>query len=59
MRREGVRQGILTVHQDNGSPMKNSAYLAKLADLGIRPSCSRPGARDDNAYAESLVRSCT
>lgn len=56
--REGVPHGTLVVHQDNGSPMKGSTYLAKLADLGIRPSYSRPGVSDDNAYAESLFRTC-
>lgn len=56
--REGLPHGALIVHQDNGSPMKGSTYLAKLADLGIRPSYSRPGVSDDNAYAESLFRTC-
>lgn len=58
VRREGVPHGVLVVHQDNGSPMKGSTYLAKLADLGIKPSYSRPGVSDDNAYAESLFRTC-
>lgn len=58
VRREGVPHGVLVVHQDNGSPMKGSTYLAKLADLGISPSYSRPGVSDDNAYAESLFRTC-
>lgn len=56
--REGVPNGTLVIHQDNGSPMKGSTYLAKLAELGIRPSYSRPGVSDDNAYAESLFRTC-
>lgn len=56
--REGVARDVLVVHQDNGSPMKGSTYLAKLADLGIRPSYSRPGVSDDNAYAESIFRTC-
>lgn len=56
--REGVPRGVLVVHQDNGSPMKGSTYVAKLAELGIRPSYSRPGVSDDNAYAESLFRTC-
>ena len=50
--REGVPHGVLVVHQDNGSPMKGSTYVAKLAELGVRPSYSRPGVSDDNAYAE-------
>jgi putative transposase len=58
VRREGVGKGVLVIHQDNGSPMKGSTYLAKLAELGIRPSYSRPGVSDDNAYAESLFRTC-
>lgn len=58
VRRENVPHGVLVVHQDNGSPMKGSTYLAKLAELGIRPSYSRPGVSDDNAYAESLFRTC-
>jgi transposase InsO family protein len=56
--REGILGQPLVIHQDNGSPMKGSTYLAKLADLGIRPSYSRPGVSDDNAYAESLFRTC-
>ena len=56
--REGTPNGTLVIHQDNGSPMKGSAYLAKLAELGICPSYSRPGVSDDNAYAESLFRTC-
>ena len=56
--REGVPHGVLVVHQDNGSPMKGSTYVAKLAELGITPSYSRPGVSDDNAYAESLFRTC-
>ena len=58
VRREDVPHGVLVIHQDNGSPMKGSTYLAKLAELGIRPSYSRPGVSDDNAYAESLFRTC-
>lgn len=56
--REGIAGEPLVIHQDNGSPMKGSTYLAKLADLGIKPSYSRPGVSDDNAYAESLFRTC-
>lgn len=58
VRREGVGKDVLVIHQDNGSPMKGSTYLAKLAELGRRPSYSRPGVSDDNAYAESLFRTC-
>ena len=56
--REAVPHGVLVVHQDNGSPMKGSSYVVKLAELGVRPSYSRPGVSDDNAYAEALFRTC-
>lgn len=56
--REAIQGQPLVLHQDNGSPMKGSTYLAKLAELGVRPSYSRPGVSDDNAYAESLFRTC-
>jgi len=58
VRREGAAGSVLVIHQDNGSPMKGSTYLAKLAELEIRPSYSRPGVSDDNAYPESLFRTC-
>ncbi len=41
--REGAAGQMLVIHQDNGSPMKGSTYLAKLHDLNITPSYSRPG----------------
>jgi transposase InsO family protein len=56
--REGNAGRPLVIHPDNGSPMKGSTYLAKLAELGLKPSYSRPGVSDDNAYAESLFRTC-
>ncbi len=56
--REGVAEGVLVLHQDNGSPMKGSTFAAKAAELGVTLSYSRPGVSDDNAYAESLFRTC-
>ena len=46
----------LILHSDNGSPMKCYTLQAKLADLGITPSHSRPRVSNDNAYSESLFR---
>ena len=46
----------LVLHADNGSPMKSYTLQAKLADLGITPSHSRPRVSNDNAYSESLFR---
>ena len=48
----------LVLHADNGSPMKGATMLATLEKLGIMPSFSRPRVSNDNAYAESLFRTC-
>lgn len=54
--REGVQRGEVTLHSDNGSPMKGATMLATLQDLGVVPSFSRPSVSNDNPYSESLFR---
>ena len=49
---------MLVLHSDNGSPMKAYTMLAKLDALGIEPSFSRPHVSNDNAYSESLFKTC-
>ena len=55
-----LREGIArqrepwVLHADNGSPMKS----ATLQWLGVQPSHSRPRVSNDNAYAESVFRTC-
>lgn len=44
------------LHSDNGSPMKAFTMRAKLEQLGIKPSYSRPRVSNDNAYIESMFR---
>jgi transposase InsO family protein len=46
----------LVLHSDNGAPMKASTMKAKLEELGIVPSYSRPRVSNDNPYSESLFR---
>ncbi len=46
----------LVLHADNGSPMKSQTMQAKLYDLGIVSSHSRPRVSNDNPYSESLFR---
>jgi transposase InsO family protein len=46
----------LSLHSDNGSPMKGATMLATLQKLGVAASFSRPGVSDDNAYSEALFR---
>jgi len=53
---EKVRDGDVTLHSDNGSPMKGSMMLATLQMLGIVPSFSRPSVSNDNPYSESLFK---
>jgi transposase InsO family protein len=55
-RREGVERNQLTLHQDNGAPMKCGTFLAALQWLGVAASFSRPGVSDDNPYSESNFR---
>lgn len=54
--REGILPDQLTVHSDNGAPMKGVSMLSMMQMLGIVPSLSRPGVSDDNPYSEALFR---
>jgi putative transposase len=53
---QGVTVDQLVLHADNGSAMKGNTMLAKLQQLGVMPSFSRPSVSDDNAFAESVMR---
>ena len=46
----------LTLHADNGGPMKGATMLATLERLGVFPSFSRPRVSDDHPYSEALFR---
>ena len=62
MRRASLAEGLagraLVLHSDNGSAMKGATMLATLEHLGVATSFSRPRVSNDNAYAESLFRTC-
>jgi transposase InsO family protein len=55
---EGCIGQPLILHADNGSPQKGATLMATLDQLGVRPSYSRPRVSDDNAYSESIFRTC-
>ncbi len=56
-RDEGISGESATVlHSDNGAPMRSITLAAKLAELGVASSFSRPRVSNDNAYAESWFR---
>ncbi len=54
--REGIARNQVTLHSDNGSPMKGATMLATLQQLGVVPSFSRPSVSNDNPYSEALFR---
>jgi putative transposase len=62
MRRTSLAEGLagrpLVLHSDNGSSMKGATMLATLEQLGVAASFSRPRVSNDNAFAESLFRTC-
>ena len=53
---QGVEEGQLTLHADNGGPMKGATMLATLQKLQVTPSFSRPSVSDDNPFSESLFK---
>ena len=54
--REKIDKNQLVIHSDNGSPMRGATLRAKLIDLEITSSYSRPRVRNDNPYSESLFK---
>ncbi|WP_442478224.1 IS3 family transposase [Vibrio aerogenes] len=54
--REKCFQQALVLHSDNGSPMKSLTLKAKMEELGVLSSYSRPRVSNDNPYVESLFR---
>jgi len=49
------KHGVV-LHSDNGAPMKSFTFQAKMVDLGMIKSRSRPRVSNDNPYSESLFR---
>lgn len=54
--RERIERDQVTLHSDNGGPMKGATMLATLQDLGVVPSFSRPSVSNDNPYSEAMFR---
>jgi transposase InsO family protein len=54
--RQGIGPDQLTVHSDNGSPMKGETMLATMQRLGVAASRSRPAVSNDNPFSEALFR---
>ena len=54
--RERIAPGQVTLHSDNGAPMRGATLLGKLQLLGVMPSFSRPAVSNDNPYSEALFK---
>jgi len=54
--REQCFKQPLVLHSDNGAPMKSVTLKAKMEELCITGSHSRPSVSNDNPYSESLFR---
>lgn len=54
--RERLTGAPLALHADNGAAQRAFTLRAKLQELGIQASYSRPGVSDDNAFIESWFR---
>lgn len=54
--KEGVSQDQITLHSDNGGPMKGATMLVTMQKLGVMPSFSRPSVSNDNPYSESIFK---
>lgn len=46
----------LSLHADNGAPMRGATMLATIQKLGIAASFSRPRVSNDNPFSEALFR---
>ena len=56
-RDEGItKQDATVLHADNGAPMRSYTLAAKMAELGVSLSFSRPRVSNDNAFAEAVFR---
>ena len=54
--RQGIVRAQLTLHADNGGPMRAQSLALLLTDLGVTPSHSRPYTSDDNPFSEAQFK---
>ncbi len=55
-RKQGIKPDSLTIHADNGGPMKAHTYAQLLTDLGVANSHSRPSVSNDNPFSEAAFK---
>lgn len=54
--RQGIIREQLTLHADNGGPMRAKSLALLLDDLGVSASHSRPHTSDDNPFSEAQFK---
>ena len=54
--KEGIEPEQLTIHSDNGNPMRSKSLALLYADLGINASFTRPYTADDNPFSEAQFK---
>lgn len=54
LKAENIPEGQITVHSDNGKPMRSTSLRSLFDMLSVTASYGRPHTSNDNAYAESL-----
>ena len=54
--RQGIVRDQLTLHADNGGPMRAQSLALLLTDLGVTASHSRPYTSDDNPFSEAQFK---
>jgi putative transposase len=55
-RKQAIQPEQLTLHADNGSPMKGKLLSQLLVDLGISKSHNRPHTSNDNPFSEAQFK---
>lgn len=53
---ENIDPNQITLHSDNGTPMKGATLLFTLQQLGVATSFSRPAVSNDNPYSEAMFK---
>lgn len=53
---QGIAPGQLVLHADRGTAMVSQSLAQLLANLGVRPSHTRPHTPDDNPYSEAQFK---
>ncbi len=54
--KEGIEPQQLTIHADNGKPMRAKPLALLYAELGVNASFTRPYTSDDNPFSEAQFK---